>query len=72
MAASFCPSLSLQSTNWRRHSVIMAEDDQKPAVDVPQVSISNNEASNPPSQQSQGNDVVMADVPTDQAVRPLL
>ncbi|KAL7950730.1 hypothetical protein V8C42DRAFT_307358 [Trichoderma barbatum] len=45
----------------------MVDDDPKPAVDVPQVSISNNEASNPPSQQSQGNDVVMADVPTDQA-----
>lgn len=49
----------------------MADENSRSAPDVPQVSI-NDEASNPPStQQSQGNaDVTMADVPTDQAVRP--
>ncbi|RFU72874.1 histone-lysine n-methyltransferase [Trichoderma arundinaceum] len=54
----------------------MADEDPKPALDVPQVSISSNEASNlpamPSTQQSQGHDtpqrdVVMADVPMDQA-----
>ena len=50
----------------------MADEDTRSAPDVPQVSI-NDEASNLPStQQSQGNaDVTMADVPTDQAVRPV-
>lgn len=48
----------------------MADEDTKTTLDVPQVSVSNNEA--PPTQQSQGHDtpqrdVVMADVPTDQA-----
>ncbi|GFP52432.1 hypothetical protein TASIC1_0001058400 [Trichoderma asperellum] len=48
----------------------MADEDTKTTLDVPQVSVSNNEA--PSTQQSQGHDtpqrdVVMADVPTDQA-----
>lgn len=52
----------------------MADEDTKTTLDVPQVSVSNNEA--PSTQQSQGHDtplrdVVMADVPTDQAVRPI-
>jgi hypothetical protein len=52
----------------------MADEDARTTLDVPQVSISNNEA--PSTQQSQGQgtpqrDVVMADVPTDQAVRPV-
>ncbi|KAM0253950.1 hypothetical protein ACHAQJ_007019 [Trichoderma viride] len=48
----------------------MADEDTKTTLDVPQVSVSNNEASS--TQQSQGHDtpqrdVVMADVPIDQA-----
>lgn len=78
MAASLSIS-SLHATNWQRlHSVIMAEEDPKSALDVPQVSISSTEASNMPSTQlSQGHDtpqrdVVMADVSMDQAVRPFI
>ncbi|UKZ63122.1 uncharacterized protein TrAtP1_004353 [Trichoderma atroviride] len=51
----------------------MADEDARTTLDVPQVSVSNNEA--PSTQQSQGQgtpqrDVVMADVPTDQAQSP--
>ncbi|KAH6606487.1 hypothetical protein Trco_005640 [Trichoderma cornu-damae] len=54
----------------------MADEDTMPTLDVPQVSISNNEASSlpavPSTQQGQGHDtpqrdVVMADAPMDQA-----
>ncbi|KAL7927581.1 hypothetical protein ACQKWADRAFT_277173 [Trichoderma austrokoningii] len=49
----------------------MADEDSRTTLDVPQVSVSNNEASS--TQQSQGTpqrDVMMADVPMDQAQSP--
>lgn len=51
----------------------MADEDARTTLDVPQVSVSNNEA--PSTQQSQGHgtpqrDVVMADLSMDQAVSP--
>lgn len=74
MGSFLYPSSARRQPIGSVYSVIMADEDARTTLDVPQVSVSNNEA--PSTQQSQGQgtpqrDVVMADVPTDQAVRPV-